>query len=64
MASKQFIQTQTASATMSTYSQAVKVGKLVYLLGQIGLDTGRATVGVASLPKGALVEAGAVMELD
>lgn len=127
MADKKIIQTQQAPAAIGTYSQAVKVGKTVYLSGQIGLDpesmvlvdgidaqvrrvfnnlkavTGaaggsmadivklnvfltdlshfalvntimaeyftepypaRAAVGVASLPKGALVEADGVMELD
>jgi enamine deaminase RidA (YjgF/YER057c/UK114 family) len=51
MTSRQFIQTQVTSVIMSAYSQAVKVGKSVYLSGQKGLDTGRAAVGVASLPK-------------
>jgi reactive intermediate/imine deaminase len=127
MADKKIIQTKQAPAAIGTYSQAVKVGKTVYLSGQIGLDpenmvlvdgidaqvhqvfsnlqavTGaaggsmddivklnvfltdlghfalvntimaeyftepypaRAAVGVASLPKGALVEADAVMVLD
>lgn len=127
MANKKIIQTQQAPAAIGTYSQAVKVGKTVYLSGQIGLDPesmvlvdgidaqvrrvfnnlkavteaadgsmadivklnvfltdlshfalvntimaeyftepypARAAVGVASLPKGALVEADAVMELD
>ena len=127
MADKQIIQTKQAPAAIGTYSQAVKVGKTVYLSGQIGLDPermelvdgidaqvrrvfdnlkavteaaggsmsdivklnvflidlsnfalvntvmaeyftdpypARAAVGVASLPKGALVEADAVMELD
>ena len=127
MADRKIIQTQQAPAAIGTYSQAVKVGKTVYLSGQIGLDpesmvlvdgidaqvrrvfnnlkavTGaaggsmadivklnvfltdlshfalvntimaeyftepypaRAAVGVASLPKGALVEADGVMELD
>lgn len=127
MADKKIIQTQQAPAAIGTYSQAVKVGKTVYLSGQIGLDPesmvlvdgidaqvrrvfnnlkavteaadgsmadivklnvfltdlshfalvntimaeyftepypARAAVGVASLPKGALVEADGVMELD
>lgn len=127
MAVKEIIQTQQAPAAIGTYSQAVKVGKTVYLSGQIGLDPermelvegvdaqvrrvfnnlkavteaaggsmdnivklnvflidlsnfalvsqvmeeyftvpypARAAVGVASLPKGALVEADAVMALD
>lgn len=127
MADKKIIQTQHAPAAIGTYSQAVKVGKTVYLSGQIGLDPdsmvlvdgidaqvrrvfnnlkavteaaggsmsdivklnvfltdlghfalvntimaeyftepypARAAVGVASLPKGALVEADGVMELD
>ena len=126
MAVREIIQTQQAPAAIGTYSQAVKVGKTVYLSGQIGLDPermeledgieaqvrrvfnnlkavteaaggsmadiaklnifltdlshfalvntimaeyftqpypARAAVGVASLPKGALVEADAVMEL-
>lgn len=126
MVNKEIIQTQDAPAAIGTYSQAVKVGKTVYLSGQIGLDPAsmelvegidaqvrrvfnnlkavteaaggsmadivklnvflidlsnfalvstvmaeyftepypaRAAVGVASLPKGALVEADAVMEL-
>jgi reactive intermediate/imine deaminase len=127
MADKKIIQTNFAPAAIGTYSQAVQVGKTVYLSGQIGLDpeqmtlvdgieaqvrrvfdnlkavteaTGgsmadivklnvflidlnnfalvnsimaeyftqpypaRAAMGVASLPKGALVEADAVMELS
>jgi reactive intermediate/imine deaminase len=127
MADKKIIQTTQAPAAIGTYSQAVQVGKTVYLSGQIGLDpermelvdgietqvhrvfknlkavteaTGgsmadivklnvflidlnnfalvntimaeyfaepypaRAAVGVASLPKGALVEADAIMELS
>jgi reactive intermediate/imine deaminase len=127
MAVREIIQTKLAPAAIGTYSQAVKVGKTVYLSGQIGLDpermelvegieaqvrrvfnnlkavteaTGgsmadivklnifltdlshfslvntimaeyfaepypaRAAVGVASLPKGAMVEADAVMELS
>jgi reactive intermediate/imine deaminase len=127
MADKKIIQTQQAPAAIGTYSQAVKVGKTVYLSGQIGLEPAsmtlvngidaqvrqvfsnlkavteaaggsmadivklnvflidlshfalvntimaeyftepypaRAAVGVASLPKSALVEADAVMELD
>jgi len=127
MADKKIIQTQQAPAAIGTYSQAVKVGKTVYLSGQIGLDPenmvlvdgidaqvrrvfnnlkavteaadgsmadivklnvfltdlshfalvntimaeyftepypARAAVGVASLPKGALVEADGVMVLD
>jgi reactive intermediate/imine deaminase len=127
MADKKIIQTNLAPAAIGTYSQAVQVGKTVYLSGQIGLDpeqmtlvdgieaqvrrvfdnlkavteaTGgsmadivklnvflidlnnfalvnsimaeyftqpypaRAAMGVASLPKGALVEADAVMELS
>ncbi|PCI58908.1 MAG: reactive intermediate/imine deaminase [Methylophilaceae bacterium] len=127
MAVKEIIQTQQAPAAIGTYSQAVKVGKTVYLSGQIGLDPermelvegveaqvrrvfenlkavteaaggsmdnivklnvflidlsnfalvsqvmeeyftvpypARAAVGVLSLPKGALVEADAVMALD
>lgn len=126
MAVREIIQTNLAPAAIGTYSQAVKVGKTVYLSGQIGLDPermelvegieaqvrrvfdnlsavtkaaggsmadivklnifltdlghftlvntimaeyfaepypARAAVGVASLPKGALVEADAVMEL-
>ncbi|OGV76497.1 MAG: reactive intermediate/imine deaminase [Methylotenera sp. RIFCSPLOWO2_02_FULL_45_14] len=35
---KQIIQTQGAPAAIGTYSQAVKVGNIVYLSGQIGLD--------------------------
>ncbi len=127
MAAREIIQTKLAPAAIGTYSQAVKVGKTVYLSGQIGLDPekmelvegieaqvrrvfdnlnavtkaaggsmadiaklnifltdlgnftlvntimaeyftepypARAAVGVASLPKGALVEADAVMELS
>jgi reactive intermediate/imine deaminase len=127
MADKKIIQTTQAPAAIGTYSQAVQVGKTVYLSGQIGLDPARmelvdgidaqvrrvfdnikavteaaggsmadivklnvflidlnnfalvntimaeyfaepyparAAVGVASLPKGALVEADAVMELS
>lgn len=127
MAVREIIQTNLAPAAIGTYSQAVKVGKTVYLSGQIGLDPermelvegieaqvrrvfdnlsavtkvaggsmadivklnifltdlghftlvntimaeyfaepypARAAVGVASLPKGALVEADAVMELS
>ncbi len=127
MAVREIIQTKLAPAAIGTYSQAVKVGKTVYLSGQIGLDPekmelvegieaqvrrvfdnlnavtkaaggsmadiaklnifltdlghftlvntimaeyftepypARAAVGVASLPKGALVEADAVMELS
>lgn len=127
MADKKIIQTTQAPAAIGTYSQAVKVGKTVYLSGQIGLDPARmelvdgieaqvrrvfnnlkavteaaggsmtdivklnvflidlnnfalvntvmaeyftepyparAAVGVASLPKGALVEADGVMELS
>lgn len=127
MADKKIIQTTHAPAAIGTYSQAVQVGKTVYLSGQIGLDPARmelvdgidaqvrrvfdnikavteaaggsmadivklnvflidlnnfalvntimaeyfaepyparAAVGVASLPKGALVEADAVMELS
>lgn len=127
MADKKIIQTIHAPAAIGTYSQAVQVGKTVYLSGQIGLDPehmtlvdgieaqvrrvfdnlkavteaaggsigdivklnvflidlnhfalvntvmaeyftepypARAAVGVASLPKGALVEADAVMELS
>ncbi|MDG1097390.1 MAG: RidA family protein [Methylophilaceae bacterium] len=127
MADKKIIQTTQAPAAIGTYSQAVQVGKTVYLSGQIGLDSARmelvdgieaqvrrvfdnikavteaaggsmadivklnvflidlnnfalvnsimaeyfaepyparAAVGVASLPKGALVEADAVMELS
>lgn len=127
MVVKEIIQTTNAPAAIGTYSQAVKVGKTVYLSGQIGLDPqrmelvegidaqvrrvfdnlkavaqsaggsmadivklnvflidlgnfslvntimaeyftepypARAAVGVASLPKGALVEADAVMELS
>jgi reactive intermediate/imine deaminase len=126
MVEKKIIQTKYAPAAIGTYSQAVQVGKTVYLSGQIGLDPeqmtlvdgieaqvrrvfdnlqavteaaggsmgdivklnvflmdlnnfalvntimaeyftqpypARAAVGVASLPKGALVEADAVMEL-
>jgi reactive intermediate/imine deaminase len=126
MADKKIIQTTQAPAAIGTYSQAVQVGKTVYLSGQIGLDPermelvdgieaqvrrvfdnlkavteaaggsmadivklnvflidlnnfalvntimaeyfaepypARAAVGVASLPKGALVEADGVMEL-
>ena len=36
--SKQIIQTNGAPAAIGTYSQAVKVGRTVYLSGQIGLD--------------------------
>jgi len=36
--SKQIIQTNSAPAAIGTYSQAVKVGRTVYLSGQIGLD--------------------------
>ncbi|MGJ8620652.1 MAG: RidA family protein [Methylophilaceae bacterium] len=127
MAAREIIQTQLAPAAIGTYSQAVKVGKTVYLSGQIGLDPermvlvegieaqvrrvfdnlkavteaaggsmadivklnifltdlshftlvntimaeyfsepypARAAVGVASLPKDAMVEADAVMELN
>ncbi|MDG1074631.1 MAG: RidA family protein [Methylophilaceae bacterium] len=127
MANKTIIQTSLAPTAIGTYSQAVQVGKTVYLSGQIGLDPvsmelvdgieaqvrrvltniravtdaaggtmadivklnvflidlnnfalvnsimteyfsepypARAAVGVASLPKGALVEADAVMVLD
>ncbi|HSR01225.1 MAG TPA: RidA family protein [Methylophilaceae bacterium] len=127
MTVRKTIQTRLAPAAIGTYSQAVKVGKTVYLSGQIGLDPekmelvdgieaqvrrvfdnlnavtkaaggsmadiaklnifltdlgnfalvntimaeyftepypARAAVGVASLPKGALVEADAVMELS
>ena len=127
MTVREIIQTNLAPAAIGTYSQAVKVGKTVYLSGQIGLDPekmelvegieaqvrrvfdnlsavtkaaggsmadiaklnifltdlghftlvntimaeyfnepypARAAVGVASLPKGALVEADAVMELS
>lgn len=127
MAAREIIQTQQAPAAIGTYSQAVKVGKTVYLSGQIGLDPermvlvegieaqvrrvfdnlkavteaaggsmadivklnifltdlshftlvntimaeyfsepypARAAVGVASLPKDAMVEADAVMELS
>lgn len=127
MAAREIIQTQQAPAAIGTYSQAVKVGKTVYLSGQIGLDPermvlvegieaqvrrvfdnlkavteaaggsmadivklnifltdlshftlvntimaeyftepypARAAVGVASLPKDAMVEADAVMELN
>jgi len=127
MSNKVIVQTQDAPAAIGPYSQAVKVGKTVYLSGQIGLDPARmelvegidaqvrrvfdnltavtkaaggsmadivklniflidlsnfalvnsimeeyfttpyparAAVGVASLPKGALVEADAVMALD
>ncbi len=127
MTDKKIIQTIHAPAAIGTYSQAVQVGKTVYLSGQIGLDPqqmtlvdgieaqvrrvfdnlkavteaaggsmgdivklnvflidlnnfalvntvmaeyftepypARAAVGVASLPKGALVEADAVMELS
>lgn len=127
MVNKKIIQTTQAPAAIGTYSQAVQVGKTVYLSGQIGLDPermelvdgieaqvrqvfnnlkavteaaggsmtdivklnvflidlnnfslvntlmaeyftqpypARAAVGVASLPKGALVEADAVMELS
>ncbi len=127
MAVREIIQTNLAPAAIGTYSQAVKVGKTVYLSGQIGLDPermelvegieaqvrrvfdnlsavtkaaggsmadivklnifltdlghftlvntimaeyfaepypARAAIGVASLPKGALVEADAVMELS
>lgn len=127
MANKTIIQTTQAPAAIGTYSQAVQVGKTVYLSGQIGLDPARmelvdgidaqvhrvfdnlkavteaaggsmadivklnvflidlgnfalvntimaeyfaepyparAAVGVASLPKGALIEADAVMELS
>ncbi len=126
MADKKIIQTTQAPAAIGTYSQAVQVGKTVYLSGQIGLDPermelvdgieaqvrrvfdnlkavtqaaggsmadivklnvflidlnnfalvntvmaeyfaepypARAAVGVASLPKGALVEADGVMEI-
>ncbi len=35
---KEIIQTEKAPAAIGTYSQAVKVGKTVYLSGQIGLD--------------------------
>lgn len=35
---KDIIQTEKAPAAIGTYSQAVKVGKTVYLSGQIGLD--------------------------
>jgi reactive intermediate/imine deaminase len=127
MADRKIIQTTQAPAAIGTYSQAVQVGKTVYLSGQIGLDPARmelvdgveaqvrrvfnnlkavteaaggsmadivklnvflidlnnfalvntimaeyftqpyparAAVGVASLPKGALVEADGVMELS
>jgi len=127
MANKIIIQTSLAPTAIGTYSQAVQVGKTVYLSGQIGLDPvsmelvdgieaqvrrvltniravtdaaggtmadivklnvflidlnnfalvnsimteyfsepypARAAVVVASLPKGALVEADAVMVLD
>ena len=36
--SKQIIQTNGAPSAIGTYSQAVKVGRTVYLSGQIGLD--------------------------
>lgn len=36
--SKEIISTPHAPAAIGTYSQAVKVGKTVYLSGQIGLD--------------------------
>jgi len=36
--SKQIIQTNDAPSAIGTYSQAVKVGRTVYLSGQIGLD--------------------------
>ncbi len=124
---RQIIRTVTAPEAIGTYSQAVRVGKTVYLSGQIGLDPktmklvdgidaqitrvfdnlkavaeaaggslndvaklnvyltdlgnfakvnetmaryfkepypARAAVGVASLPRGALVEADGIMELQ
>ena len=36
--SKTIIKTDAAPQAIGTYSQAVKVGKTVYLSGQIGLD--------------------------
>ena len=41
MADKKIIQTTQAPAAIGTYSQAVQVGKTVYLSGQIGLDPAR-----------------------
>ncbi len=74
---KKIISTPHAPAAIGTYSQAVQVGDTVYLSGQIGLDPVSMqmvdgidaqivrvfAVGVAALPRGALVEADGVLVL-
>ena len=89
MFEKQIIQSDKAPKAIGPYSQAVRVGDLVFVSGQIPLDpnTGelvgedfkaqaeqvidnlaapypaRAALGISALPKGAQVEAEAVLAL-
>ena len=71
---KEALHTDAAPAAIGTYSQAIRAGSFVFLSGQIPLDPAtmtivegdfeaRAALGVAALPKGADVEAEAILAL-
>lgn len=61
---KTVISTPNAPGVIGPYSQAVKVGALLFLSGQLGIDpaTGAITGGVAAQTKQALTNAKAILE--
>ena len=61
---KTVISTPNAPGAIGPYSQAVKVGALLFLSGQLGIDpaTGAITGGVAAQTKQALTNAKAILE--
>ena len=61
---REMIHTRHAPAAVGPYSQAVKVGSLVFTAGQIGIDpaTGKLQEGLASQTKQVLVNLKAVLE--
>lgn len=60
---KKAVITSAAPSAIGPYSQAIKVGNLIYTSGQIPIDPARSAVAVKSLPKGALIEIEVVAEV-
>lgn len=61
---KEIVNTDNAPAAIGPYSQAVKVGGLVYTSGQLGLDpsTGKLAAGVEAQTEAAIKNGAAILE--